>query len=98
VSDLDLFYVKAEKERDLQSDIINHAHIRGWFCQKVQFVGRRGCQDVVAIRGGRTVWIEVKKPGKVPTKQQALVAREMKDKGAEVYAVDNLIDAKAILK
>lgn len=94
----DLFYTKPVKESDLQSDIIEHAHIRGWFCQKVQFVGRRGCQDVVAIRGGRTVWIEVKRPGKEPTRQQALVAREMKEKGAEVYAVDNLIDAKVILK
>ena len=94
----DLFYVKPVKESDLQADIIEHAHIRGWFCQKVVFVGRRGCQDVVAIRGGRTVWIEVKRPGKEPTKQQALVAREMKEKGAEVYAVDNLIDAKAILR
>ena len=94
----DLFYVKPVKESDLQADIIEHAHIRGWFCQKVQFVGRRGCQDVVAIRGGRTVWIEVKRPGKEPTKQQALVAREMKEKGAEVYAVDNLIDAKVILR
>lgn len=94
----DLFYVKPEKESDLQADIIEHAHIRGWFCQKVQFVGRRGCQDVVAIRGGRTVWIEVKRPGKEPTKQQALVAREMKEKGAEVYAVENLIDAKVILR
>ena len=94
----DLFYVKPVKESDLQADIIEHAHIRGWFCQKVVFVGRRGCRDVVAIRGGRTVWIEVKRPGEVETKQQALVAREMKEKGAEVYAVDNLIDAKAILK
>lgn len=94
----DLFYVKTQKESSLQADIIEHAHIRGWFCQKVQFVGRRGCQDVVAIRGGRTVWIEVKREGKEPTKQQALVAREMKEKGAEVYAVDNLIDAKVILK
>lgn len=94
----DLFYTKTEKERDLQSDIIKHAHIRGWFAQKVEFVGRRGCQDVVAIRGGRTVWIEVKRRGKEPTKQQALVARDMKNKGAEVYAVDNLIDAKVILQ
>ena len=94
----DLFYVKPVKESDLQADIIEHAHIRGWFCQKVVFVGRRGCQDVVAIRGGRTVWIEVKREGKEPTRQQALVAREMKEKGAEVYAVDNLIDAKAILR
>lgn len=94
----DLFYLKPVKESSLQADIIEHAHIRGWFCQKVVFVGRRGCQDVVAIRGGRTVWIEVKRVGKEPTKQQALVAREMKEKGAEVYAVDNLIDAKVILR
>lgn len=85
-------------ESDLQSDIIDYAHVRGWFCQKVAFVGRRGCMDVLAIRHGRHVFIEVKKPGEEPTLQQSKVAREMRSAGADVYAVDSIEQARAILR
>lgn len=93
------FYEKKEKETDLQSEIIEHAHRRGWFCQKVKFDGRRGCPDVMAIRSGRTVWIEVKREGEDLRRQQGIVAREMREHGAEVYGpIDNLEDAKRILQ
>jgi Holliday junction resolvase len=93
------FYEKTEKESNLQSEIIEHAHRRGWFAQKVVFDGRRGCPDVVAIRRGRTVWIEVKREGDDLRRQQALVAREMREHGAEVFGpVDNIRDAMEILK
>lgn len=85
-------------ESDLQSDIIDFAHVRGWFCQKVVFVGRRGCQDLVAIRSGRTIWIEVKKKDEELRRQQEFVAREMRGKGADVYSVDNIEDARRILR
>lgn len=92
------FYEKTEKESNLQTEIIEHAHRRGWFAQKAVFDGRRGCPDVVAIRRSRTIWIEVKRGGEAPTLQQHMVAREMRENGAEVYAVDNLRDAIEILK
>ena len=94
----ELFYEKTEKEANLQAEVIELALTRGWFCQKVVFVGRRGCQDVVAIRRGRVVWIEVKREGEEPRKQQAKVARDMQKHGAEVFAVDKIEDARKILQ
>ena len=87
-----------DKESDLQSDILDFAHVRGWFAQKVEFKGRRGGMDVVAIRRGRTVWIEVKRPGEEPRPQQERVAQEMRLAGAEVHWADSMEKAREILK
>lgn len=85
-------------EADLQSDIIDFAKVRGWFVQKIEFVGRRGCMDVLAIRHGKHIFVEVKREGEEPTLQQQKVAREMRSHGADVYAVDSIEQARAILR
>lgn len=93
------FYEKTAKESPLQAEIIELAHRRGWFAQKVEFKGRRGGMDVVAIRRARTVWIEVKREGEELRRQQGLVAREMREHGAEVFGpVDTIEQAMEILK
>ena len=86
-------------ESDLQSDIIDFAHVRGWFAVKIVSPSRRGIMDVYCLRNGRHVWIEVKRQGEALREQQAKVAREMKAHGAkDVYAVDSLEQARSILK
>ena len=88
-----------ELESDIQSDIIDFAHVRGWFAVKIVSPSRRGMMDIYALRHGRHVWIEVKRPGEVLREQQAKLAREMKAHGAvDVYWVDSLEKARAILK
>lgn len=85
-------------ESELQSDIIDFAHVRGWFCVKVVSPSRRGMMDLYALRKGRHVWIEVKRQGEEPRPQQAKVAREMRSQLAEVYAVDTIEQAREILR
>ncbi len=85
-------------ESDVQSDIIDFARVRGWFCEKIESRSGRGIMDLVCIRHGRHVWIEVKRLGEEPRPQQEKRAREMRAHGAEVYAVDSLEQARAILK
>lgn len=94
----DRFFKPSDLESDLQSDIIDFAHLRGWFAVKVVSPSRRGMMDVVAIRKGRTVWIEVKRPGEEPRPQQAKVARDMRAHGAEVHCVDNMDAARELLR
>lgn len=85
-------------ESNLQAQIIEHAHIRGWFCVKVISQSGRGMPDVVAVRAGRTVWIEVKREDEEARRQQQRRASEMRAHGAEVFEVDSLIDAREILR
>lgn len=85
-------------ESDLQSDIIDFAHVRGWFCEKVESRSGRGIMDLYCLRRGRHVWMEVKRKDEEPRPQQAKRAREMKAQGAEVYTVDSIDRAREILK
>ena len=85
-------------ESDLQSDIIDFAEMRGWWCQKIESRSARGVMDLLCIRHGRHIFIEVKKEGEEPTMQQAKRARDIRSHGGEVYAVDNMEDARRILR
>jgi len=85
-------------ESSLQSEIIDYAHIRGWFCVKATTPSLRGLPDVVAVRVGRTVWIEVKREDEEARLQQNLRANEMRMHGAEVFQVDTFAEARWILK
>lgn len=85
-------------ESMVQSQIIKAALSRGWFCIKITSPSVRGIPDVVAVRAGRTVWIEVKRQGEEARRQQKLRAKEMREHGAEVFEVDSLLEAREILK
>jgi hypothetical protein len=54
--------------------------------------------DVVGVRKGRTVWVEVKRENEELRLKQEKVAREMRAKGAEVYMIDNMQDARRLLR
>jgi len=90
--------VKEQRESDIESDITDFAKVRGWWEAKFTSPGLRGVADRIFIRRGRHIFIEVKRPGEEPTAQQQKRAREMKSHGAEVYWVDSLEQARAILR
>lgn len=85
-------------EADIQSLIIKYAERRRWACVKTTTSSRRGWPDLVAIRDGRTIWIEVKRKDEEARRQQALVANWMREHGAEVFEVDSLEEAMEILR
>lgn len=87
-----------EVESDLESDISDFAKIRGWFECKFISPALRGVTDRLFIRRGRVIFLEVKKLGEEPTPQQLFRHREMRSFGAEVFWVDNLEDARRILR
>jgi hypothetical protein len=85
-------------EKDLESDITDFAEVRGWWSTKYVAPARRGVPDRIFIRRGRTVFIEVKKLDEEAKIQQERVHREMRAHGAEVHVVDNIEDARRILR
>lgn len=85
-------------ESDLQSDIIEFAHVRGWFCEKIESRSSRGMTDLFCLRRGRLVMIEAKQEGEEARPQQAKRHRELRAQGAEVHVVDNMEDARRILR
>jgi len=86
------------KESNIEGQIIDFAEIRGWWQAKFTSPGLRGVADRIFIRRGRHLFIEVKKPGEVPTIQQEKRARDMRAYGATIHWVDSLEQARAILR
>jgi len=85
-------------ESDLQSAIINTAEIWGWYVDKVESRSKRGLMDLLLIRKGRHVFIEAKREGEEAKRQQEIRARQIREHGGEVYTVDNIAQAREILK
>ena len=85
-------------EKDLESDITDFAEVRGWWSTKYVAPARRGVPDRIFIRRSRIVFIEVKKLDEEARLQQERVHREMRAHGAEVHVVDNIEDARRILR
>jgi hypothetical protein len=89
---------KNELESNIESEIIDFAQVRGWWEAKFVSPGLRGVCDRIMLRRGRTVFIEVKRPGEEPTPQQKRRMMEIRAQGAEVYWVTSLEQARGILR
>lgn len=85
-------------EKDIEGDAVAFAEKHGWWVCKFVSPGKNGVPDRLFIRDGRHVFIEFKREGEKPRKQQLKRHREMREYGAEVYVVDNLADAYRILR
>lgn len=93
------FYEKSVKEiDDIEQPLFRYARTRGWICEKVVSLSRKGWPDRLFIRKGRVVFCELKRPGEEPNAQQAKRHRELIAAGAEVVWFDNLEAAKAFFK
>lgn len=89
------FYEKSIKEiDDIEQPLFRFARSRGWLCEKVISLSRKGWPDRFFARNGRIVLCELKAPGEEPTEQQYKRHRELKAKGVEVVWFNNLDAAK----
>ena len=88
----------SQLEKDIESEIVDFAEVRGWWTTKYVSPARRGVPDRIFIRQGRTIFIEAKKLGEEARLQQERVHREMRAHGALVYVIDNIEDARRILR
>ena len=83
---------------DIEQPARIYAISRGWLFEKVVSQSRKGWPDRLAIRNGRVVFVEFKKPGEEPTAQQYKRHQEIRDHGGEVVWFNTLEAAKAFFK
>lgn len=57
-----------------------------------------GVPDRILIGHGKTVFVELKRPGETPRKLQQEVHKEMRKHGAIVYVIDNKPDVDTLLQ
>lgn len=90
---------RSKLESDNTSAAHDYAKLRGWWTIKVDTPTCNGVPDRLYLRRGVYVWIEWKRPGGGELSAiQVRRIKEMREHGATVYVLDNLDEAKAILK
>lgn len=90
------------KESTVQTSIIKFLKSEGWFVVKIIQASVNGMPDVMAIKEGRTIFIEVKS-GRYKNAEDGLrplqIARinQLRQAGVDVFVTNNLQDFKSII-
>jgi Holliday junction resolvase len=71
-------------EQYIQTKIKNKLEKEGWFILKLIKVSKSGIPDILALRNGITMFIEVKKPNGKLSELQRHRIKELRDLGFEV--------------
>lgn len=84
-------------EAQIQTKIINTLRGAGWFVTKLIVTSTPGIMDVLALKDGRALFIEVKRPGMKPTDLQQHRAKQIIDQGFEVITATSVSDVTQFL-
>lgn len=76
-------------ESAVQAKIIARLRRNGWLVCKVLQTTLNGWPDLLAIKNGLTVYIEVKRKGEQPRPLQLLRHRQIIAAGGMVYVIDD---------
>jgi Holliday junction resolvase len=80
------------RESDIQRSIITHLTKHGWLCIKLIQTSMNGIPDLMALKNGRTVFIEVKQPGKRPTDLQQYRIEKLHKAGFAAISATSVAD------
>jgi len=81
-------------EQKIQFLITNWLKKEGWLVTKLMMTTTSGIPDILAIRSGKTIFIEVKKPGGRLSKIQKYRIAEIRAQDIPVLVTDNLKELK----
>ena len=70
-------------EQKIQTKIINRLTKEGWLCVKLIKTSKNGIPDVMALKDGNTMLIEVKKPNGRLSELQKIRIKQLQDLGFE---------------
>lgn len=83
-------------EKDVESVLVKRVKALGGLCEKFTSPARRSVPDrIVTLPGGKIIFVELKAPGKKPTKKQQLDHDRRRALGCKVVVIDNVDDANA---
>jgi hypothetical protein len=77
-------------ERKVEAHLVKLAKQRGFLCRKLRWIGRNGAPDrVLFTPKGLVIWVEVKAPGKRPSRLQEAEHTRLRMFNQLVYVVDS---------
>jgi Holliday junction resolvase len=68
-------------ESKIQSKIIKKLELQGYFVIKLVRTNKNGIMDLIALKDGKTIFIEVKQPNGVLSELQKLRIKQLRDLG-----------------
>ena len=74
-------------ESKIQSNIKARFERAGWMVVKLLQTNCNGIPDLMCLKHGKTIFIEVKQPGKEPTELQRYRHDELQKQGFTVYVI-----------
>jgi len=77
-------------EQQIQSKIKKYAESKGWIVIKTIKLSEAGYPDLFMFKDGKTIFIEVKKPGGIISPLQELRQRQLREQGFTCEVIDNL--------
>ena len=77
-------------EQQIQTKIKKYAEGKGWIVIKTIKLSEAGYPDLFMFKAGKTIFIEVKKPGGVISPLQELRQRQLREQGFTCEVIDNL--------
>jgi Holliday junction resolvase len=84
-------------ESKIQKDIIKEAEKQGWYVVKIIQCNKNGFPDLLLMKNGRVIFIEVKDTGKQLRPLQEYRKKEIEKCGFEFFTLDNCKDLIYIL-
>lgn len=90
------------KESNIESDIVQYLNYMGCMAWRTHDAKHRPCvagmPDILAVRGGKLIAIEVKRPGrKLDMVQEDFLSR-LRHFGAKAFVATDLVDVQNELK
>lgn len=78
------------RESEIQARIIEQLEKAQWLVAKIIQTNKNGWPDLQAHRAGRTVFIEVKRPGQKPAELQQYRHDKLRQQGFEVIVATSV--------
>lgn len=75
-------------ENDVETYLYTQAKKHNILCYKFTAPSTRGVPDRILIGNGKTIFLELKRPGEKPRKLQFAIHKRMREHGATVFVAD----------
>ena len=75
-------------ENDVETYLYKQAKKHDILCYKFTAPSTRGVPDRILIGNGKTIFLELKRPGEKPRKLQVAIHKKMQEHGATVFVAD----------
>jgi hypothetical protein len=85
------------RESAIEQYLTARALAMGGECRKVKWIGRSGAPDRLVMLPGKTIWVELKRPGEKAKPHQRREHLRMARMGQRVEVVDSFARADEVL-